>query len=104
MIFDPFWLPPEVAAARRARQPEPKHEVGRVVGEVEVRAKFGVPPSKVCDVQSLMGDTTDDIPGIAGIGQKIAAELVNEHGDLEAVLANAPYVKQRWTQSKTLTR
>ncbi|NHN88584.1 DNA polymerase I [Acetobacter conturbans] len=60
----------------------------------EVEAKFGVGPDRVIDVQALMGDPTDNVPGIPGIGPKTASALVNEFGDLEAVLAAAPTMKQ----------
>ncbi len=63
------------------------------IGPAEVMEKFGVPPEKMIDVQALIGDSTDNVPGIPGIGPKRAAELVNEHGDLEAVLAAAPAMK-----------
>ena len=63
------------------------------IGPAEVMEKFGVPPEKMIDVQALIGDSTDNVPGIPGIGPKRAAELVNEYGDLEAVLAAAPAMK-----------
>ncbi|MAV99741.1 MAG: DNA polymerase I [Rhodobiaceae bacterium] len=56
--------------------------------------KFGVPPNKVVDVQSLAGDSTDNIPGVPGIGLKIAAELINEYETLENLLDNAESIKQ----------
>ncbi len=66
----------------------------RRIGSAEVMEKFGVPPSKVVDVQSLAGDSTDNIPGIRGIGVKTAAELINTYGDLETLLARASEIKQ----------
>ncbi len=60
----------------------------------EVLEKFGVPPEKVGDVLALMGDSSDNIPGAAGIGPKTAAELINEYGDLETLLARAGEIKQ----------
>ncbi len=66
----------------------------RRIGSAEVMEKFGVPPSKVVDVQSLAGDSTDNIPGIRGIGVKTAAELINAYGDLETLLARASEIKQ----------
>lgn len=65
----------------------------RAIGLAEVMDKFGVPPEKLIDVQALMGDSVDNVPGVPGIGPKTAAQLVNEFGDLEAVLAAAPAMK-----------
>ena len=56
--------------------------------EEEVFEKFGVYPQKVIDVQSLAGDSIDNIPGAPGIGIKTAASLVNEFGSLENILEN----------------
>ena len=64
------------------------------IGPDEVREKFGVPPDKVVDVQALAGDSTDNVPGVPGIGVKTAAELINEYGDLETLLARAGEIKQ----------
>jgi DNA polymerase-1 len=66
----------------------------RSIGPDEVREKFGVPPDKVVDVQALAGDSTDNVPGVPGIGVKTAAELINEYGDLETLLARAGEIKQ----------
>ncbi len=51
--------------------------------------KFGVAPNKVVQVQALAGDSTDNVPGVRGIGIKTAAELINVYGDIEALLAKA---------------
>ena len=56
------------------------------IGVAEVIEKFGVPPEKVIEVQALIGDTTDNVPGVPGIGVKTAAQLIGEYGDLEALL------------------
>jgi DNA polymerase-1 len=60
----------------------------------EVEKKFGVAPDKVIDVQSLAGDSSDNVPGVPGIGIKTAAELVNTYGDLDTILARAGEIKQ----------
>lgn len=60
----------------------------------DVKEKFGVYPDKVIDVQALSGDKIDNIPGVAGIGPKTAAELVNAYGSLEGVLQNLSQIKQ----------
>ena len=64
------------------------------IGPTEVEAKFGVPPEKVVDVQALMGDPTDNVPGVPGIGPKTASALINEFGTLDNVLASAPDMKK----------
>jgi DNA polymerase-1 len=66
----------------------------RPIGEAEVREKFGVGPDKVIEVQALCGDSTDNVPGVPGIGVKTAAELINAYGDLETLLARANEIKQ----------
>ena len=60
----------------------------------DVKEKFGVYPEKVPDVQALSGDSTDNVPGVPGIGPKTAAELVNTYGSLEGVLTHAGEIKQ----------
>jgi DNA polymerase-1 len=64
------------------------------IGIPEVIEKFGVPPGKVIEVQSLIGDSTDNVPGVPGIGVKTAAQLIGEFGDLETLLARAGEIKQ----------
>jgi DNA polymerase I len=61
----------------------------RRLGPPEVVEKFGVPPDRVGDVLALTGDSIDNVPGVAGIGPKIAADLINKYGSLEALLAAA---------------
>ncbi|MGD9918342.1 MAG: DNA polymerase I [Paenirhodobacter sp.] len=64
------------------------------IGPDEVEAKFGVDPGRVIDVQALAGDSVDNVPGAPGIGIKTAAQLIQEYGDLETLLARAGEIKQ----------
>ncbi|MCA6112102.1 DNA polymerase I [Bradyrhizobium cenepequi] len=66
----------------------------RRIGVAEVIEKFGVPPEKVVEVQALAGDSTDNVPGVPGIGVKTAAQLITEYGDLESLLTRAGEIKQ----------
>jgi DNA polymerase I len=66
----------------------------RRVGPKEVADYFGLGPDKVIDIQALAGDSTDNVPGAAGIGVKTAAQLISEFGDLETLLARANEIKQ----------
>jgi DNA polymerase-1 len=66
----------------------------RRIGIAEVIEKFGVPPEKVVEVQALAGDSTDNVPGVPGIGVKTAAQLIVEYGDLETLLLRAGEIKQ----------
>src|SRR6187431_2970172 len=66
----------------------------RKIGVAEVMEKFGVPPEKVIEVQALIGDSTDNVPGVPGIGVKTAAQLIGEYGDLETLLKRASEIKQ----------
>ncbi len=67
----------------------------KYMGADEVMEKFGVTADKVVDVQALAGDASDNVPGVPGIGVKTAAQLINEYGDLETLLARAPEIKQQ---------
>ena len=64
------------------------------IGPDQVHEKFGVYPKKVVDVQSLAGDSSDNVPGVPGIGIKTAAQLIQEFGDLDTLLARASEIKQ----------
>ena len=64
------------------------------IGRDEVIAKFGVGPESVIDVQALAGDSTDNVPGVPGIGVKTAAELIRTYGDLDTLLERADEIKQ----------
>jgi DNA polymerase-1 len=66
----------------------------RTIGPEQVMEKFGVLPDKVIDVQALAGDSSDNVPGVPGIGVKTAAELITHYGDLETLLAKAGEIKQ----------
>ena len=66
----------------------------KFLGEEDVIKKFGVKSDKVIDVQSLAGDTSDNVPGVPGIGVKTAAELINKYGNLEKLLSKAHEIKQ----------
>ncbi len=66
----------------------------RTIGPPEVMEKFGVLPDKMIEVQALIGDSVDNVPGVPGIGPKTAAQLIGEYGDVETLLANAHKIKQ----------
>ena len=67
----------------------------KVLGNNEVKEKFGVEPSKVIDVQALAGGSSDNVPGVPGIGIKTAAELINKYKTLDKVLENAHEIPQK---------
>lgn len=66
----------------------------RQIGVPEVIEKWGVPPEKMVDLQAMMGDSVDNVPGVPGIGQKTAAQLLEQFGDLDTLLARAEEIKQ----------
>ena len=66
----------------------------RRLAEPEVFEKFGVGPEKMVDLQALIGDSVDNVPGAPGIGPKTAAQLLDEYGDLDTLLARADEIKQ----------
>ena len=66
----------------------------RRIGPAEVIERFGVPPEKVVEVQALIGDSIDNVPGVPGIGVKTAAKLIVEFGDLETLLTRVDEIKQ----------
>ncbi len=74
----------------------------KVYGPAEVEEKMGVPPAQIVDYLSLIGDSSDNIPGVPGIGPKGASALLKEFGDLETILARAGEVKAKKTQSALL--
>ena len=71
----------------------------RTIGISEVEEKFGVPPEKVTDVQALIGDASDNVPGAPGIGIKSAAKLIAEHGSIKELLKNPDKIEnKRWRE------
>ncbi len=66
----------------------------RTYGPVEVKAKFGVEPSKLRDLLALTGDTSDNIPGVPSVGPKTAADLLNEHGTIDGIYAAVDSIKR----------
>lgn len=73
---------------------KPGYRPERDLDEAAVTERWGVPPARIADVLALMGDTSDNVPGVPGIGQKTAAQLIQEYGDLETLLAKADEIKQ----------
>ena len=67
----------------------------RRFGPKEVEARFGVAPAQMLDLRALIGDPSDNIPGVKGIGEKGAAQLLREHGSLDALLANPDAIAQK---------
>ena len=65
-----------------------------VMGPAEVEAKWGVKPSQIVDLLALMGDSSDNVPGVPKVGEKTAVELIQQFGSLDAVLARAEEVKK----------
>ena len=80
--------------------PMPGNE--RRIGPDEVVGKFGVGPDRVVDVQALAGDSTDNVPGVPGIGIKTAAQLIEEFGDLDTLLSKADTIKQKMRRERLL--
>jgi DNA polymerase-1 len=68
---------------------------GRRIDEAAVEERFGVPPSQLLDLRALVGDPSDNIPGVKGIGEKGAAQLIREWGSLDALLEGAEQVKAK---------
>ena len=66
----------------------------KFINDEDIKKKFGVSANKVVDVQSLAGDSSDNVPGVPGIGIKTASELINEYGTLENLLKNSSRIKQ----------
>ena len=66
----------------------------KFINEEDILKKFGVKPNKIIDVQSLAGDSSDNVPGVPGIGIKTASELINQYGTLENLLNKSSEIKQ----------
>ncbi len=75
----------------------------RQIGVPEVIEKWGVPPEKMIDLQALTGDSVDNVPGVPGIGPKTAALLLEQFGDLDALLARASEIKQEKRREAIVT-
>jgi DNA polymerase-1 len=75
---------------------------GETLGPAEAEAWLGVPPAKVIDLLAMAGDTSDNIPGIPGVGEKTAAKLLNEWGDLDGILAAAKAGKIAGKRGETI--
>ena len=71
----------------------------RIIGPAEVEEKFGVPPAKVGEVLALMGDSSDNVPGVPGVGPKFAADLIRQFGDVETLLAHVEEVARPSTRA-----
>ncbi len=69
------------------------NDVPRVLSHDEVAKVYGVPPERIVDLLTLTGDSSDNVPGIPGVGPKTAAKLLEEHGTLDAVFDAAPSMK-----------
>jgi DNA polymerase I len=76
-------------------KPLNKGEGFEIIDRQGVEVFFGVPPEKVVDVLTLIGDASDNIPGVQGIGKKTAPELIREYGSLEALIEAAPTLKSK---------
>jgi len=71
------------------------HKEGLIYDETKIKERFSVGPGTITDLMALMGDSTDNIPGIPGIGEKGAVELIKEFGTLKNLLSNADKVKSK---------
>jgi DNA polymerase I len=76
----------------------------KLLGPAEVMEKFGVPPDRLGDLLALMGDSVDNVPGVAGIGPKTAADLVNQYGSLDGVLEHVAEIKGKKGQTIASSR
>tara|TARA_Y100000590_G_scaffold291119_1_gene327830 strand:+ start:2759 stop:5524 length:2766 start_codon:yes stop_codon:yes gene_type:complete len=75
----------------------------KFINQDDIDKKFGVKPSQIIDVQSLAGDSSDNVPGVHGIGVKTASELINKYGNLENLLKNLSEIKQNKRRETLIT-
>ncbi len=73
-----------------------------LLGEAEVRVKWGVDPAQIAEVLALTGDTSDNIPGVPGVGEKTAAQLIRDFGSVNALLERAAEIKSDKVREKIL--
>ncbi|MBN1424982.1 DNA polymerase I [Candidatus Fermentibacteria bacterium] len=83
----------QLVSDRIRLMPPPKAGIVSLLGPAEVEEKYGVPPSLIRDFMALTGDTSDNVPGVPGVGPKRAGELLREFGNLDGVLAHAAEVR-----------
>jgi DNA polymerase-1 len=76
----------------------------KLLGPAEVQEKFGVPPDRLGDLLTLMGDSVDNVPGVAGIGPKTAADLISQYGSLDGVLEHVAEIKGKKGQAIASSR
>jgi DNA polymerase-1 len=76
----------------------------KLLGPAEVQEKFGVPPDRLGDLLALMGDSVDNVPGVAGIGPKTAADLISQFGSLDGVLEHVGEIKGKKGQTIASSR
>jgi DNA polymerase-1 len=94
LVDDGVFLLDELRAAKIGAE--------KFIDSLEVKNQMGVLPKNITDLLALAGDTSDNIPGVSGIGVKTAAELINEYGDLEKILAMTPLIKQKSRREKLI--
>ncbi|MCA9507604.1 MAG: DNA polymerase I [Myxococcales bacterium] len=94
LVGDNIFLLDELRASRNGTE--------ELINSQEVKNQLGVSPEQVIDLLALAGDTSDNIPGVAGIGKKTAVELINEFGPLEKILEMAPLIKQKSRREKII--
>ncbi|MBN2329707.1 MAG: DNA polymerase I [Candidatus Omnitrophica bacterium] len=70
----------------------------KIYGEAEVEERYGVPPSRIVDVFALMGDSSDNIPGVPGIGEKTAVALIQQYGSIESIYEHLDEIKGKKRQ------